>query len=243
MTPGNEHPGNQFSSDKPEPSIEGEREESRYIEKEEVGNTEALSAENRWPREESFGSTSAAQSVSGPVKKNGRLRSLLKSAVVEIVVLVVLAFALAMTTKTYVVEAYEIKGRSMVPTFEDGQRVVVLKLFSEIERGDIVIFSTEEDPSKDLIKRVVALPGERIQISKGKVRIDGEPLGESYLQDQDFGLYDAGIDEYVPKGEIYVLGDNRDDSHDSRRFGSISEGSLKGKVVVRWWPFHEVKTF
>ena len=145
--------------------------------------------------------------------------------------------------ETYVVEAYEIKGRSMVPTFEDGQRVVVLKLFSEVERGDIVIFSTRDEPEKDLIKRVVALPGERIQIHKGEVRIDGEPLGEEYIKDQDFGLYDAQIDEYVPEGQIYVLGDNRDDSHDSRRFGSVSSESLKGKVVVRWWPFHEVKTF
>ena len=234
MIHGKEYPGNPFPSDKPEPSVEGEQAEARYIEKAEVGNTEAASAGNgRQQDEDSF----------GPVKKKRRLRGLLKSAVVEVVVLVVLAFALAMTTKTYVVEAYEIKGRSMVPTFEDGQRVVVLKLFSEVERGDIVIFSTRDEPEKDLIKRVVALPGERIQIHKGEVRIDGEPLGEEYIKDQDFGLYDAQIDEYVPEGQIYVLGDNRDDSHDSRRFGSVLRESLKGKVVVRWWPFHEVKTF
>ena len=234
MTPGNEHSDNSFSSDKPEPSVEGEQAEARYIEKAEVGNTETVSADSGWQQEEE---------PSGPVKNSRRFRGLLKNAVVEVVVLVVLAFALAMTTKTYVVEAYEIKGRSMVPTFEDGQRVVVLKLFSEVERGDIVIFSTREEPEKDLIKRVVALPGERIQIHKGEVRINGEPLGEKYIKDPDFGLYDAQIDEYVPEGQIYVLGDNRDDSHDSRRFGSVLRESLKGKVVVRWWPFHEVKTF
>lgn len=242
MTPGNEHPGKQLPSDKPEPSSEGEQAEVRYIVKAGVGNTEAVSAENGLPEEESSGSSSSAEAASRPGKK-GRLKGLLRNAVAEVVVLVVLAFALAMTTKTYVVEAYEIKGRSMVPTFEDGQRVVVLKLFSEIERGDIVIFSTKEDPGKDLIKRVIALPGERIEISKGRVRINGKLLGESYLQDKTFGLYDGEIDEYVPEGELYVLGDNRDDSHDSRRFGSVSEESLKGKVVVRWWPFHEVKTF
>ena len=234
MIHGKEYPGNPFPSDKPEPSVEGEQAEARYIEKAEVGNTEPVSADSGWQQEEES---------SGPVKNSRRFRGLLKNAVVEVVVLVVLAFALAMTTKTYVVEAYEIKGRSMVPTFEDGQRVVVLKLFSEVERGDIVIFSTRDEPEKDLIKRVVALPGERIQISKGVVRINGEPLGENYIKDQDFGLYDAQIDEYVPEGQIYVLGDNRDDSHDSRRFGSVLRESLKGKVVVRWWPFHEVKTF
>ena len=234
MTPANEYSGNSFPSDKPEPSVEGEQAEARYIEKTEVGNTATAGADSGRQQEDES---------SGPVKSNRRFGGLLKNAVVEVVVLVVLAFALAMTTKTYVVEAYEIKGRSMVPTFEDGQRVVVLKLFSEVERGDIVIFSTREEPEKDLIKRVIALPGERIQIHKGEVRINGEPLGEKYIKDKDFGLYDAQIDEYVPDGQIYVLGDNRDDSHDSRRFGSVLQDSLKGKVVVRWWPFHEVKTF
>ena len=234
MTPANEYSGNSFPSDKPEPSVEGEQAEARYIEKTEVGNTATAGADSGRQQEDES---------SGPVKSNRRFGGLLKNAVVEVVVLVVLAFALAMTTKTYVVEAYEIKGRSMVPTFEDGQRVVVLKLFSEVERGDIVIFSTMEEPEKDLIKRVIALPGERIQIHKGEVRINGEPLGEKYIKDKDFGLYDAQIDEYVPDGQIYVLGDNRDDSHDSRRFGSVLQDSLKGKVVVRWWPFHEVKTF
>jgi signal peptidase I len=179
----------------------------------------------------------------GSSRRKGRFERFYKNAVAEIVVLVLLAFTLAMTTKTYVVEAYEIKGRSMIPTFDDGQRVVVLKLFSEIERGDIVIFSSQDDPGKDLIKRVIALSGERIQIRKGIVRINGKVLEESYLQDTDYGLYDAEIDEEVGLGQIYVLGDNRDDSHDSRRFGCVLEQTLKGKVVVRWWPFHEVKTF
>ena len=234
MTPANEYSGNSFPSDKPEPSVEGEQAEARYIEKTEVGNTATAGADSGRQQEDES---------SGPVKSNRRFGGLLKNAVVEVVVLVVLAFALAMTTKTYVVEAYEIKGRSMVPTFEDGQRVVVLKLFSDIQRGDIVIFSSQDDPGKDLIKRVIALPGERIQIRKGLVRINGKVLKEGYLEDKDYGLYDAEIDEEVGLGQIYVLGDNRDDSHDSRRFGSVSEESLKGRVVVRWWPFHEVKTF
>ncbi len=238
MTQGNEYPGNPLPSDKPEASVEGEQPEARYIEQAEVGDTQPAGPGTiegvDWQQDEDS---------SAPVKKRRKIRGLLKSAVVEVVVLVVLAFALAMTTKTYVVEAYEIKGRSMVPTFQDGQRVVVLKLFSEVQRGDIVIFSTRDEPGKDLIKRVVALPGERIQIDKGVVKINGKALGESYIKDRDFGLYDTQIDEYVPEGMIYVLGDNRDDSHDSRRFGSVSSETLKGKVVVRWWPFHEVKTF
>jgi signal peptidase I len=171
------------------------------------------------------------------------LRGLLKSAVVEVVVLVVLAFALAMTTKTYVVEAYEIKGRSMVPTFENGERVVVLKVFYDVERGDVVIFSSTEDPTKDLIKRVIGLPGEHVRIEGGKVYIDGELLEEDYLNESRVKHQVTEEDQTLAEGEYYVLGDNRDDSHDSRRFGAVSETKLKGKVVIRWWPFHHLRTF
>ena len=247
MNPGNQLPDNTDRPDgKPEPSGEGDGTDTRYIKGTESVNKFGNGSEYTEPVEAEdvdAAEVDAKTPPADPVRKRGLLERCYRSAVAEIVVLVLLAFTLAMTTKTYVVEAYEIKGRSMVPAFDDGQRVVVLKLFSDIQRGDIVIFSSQDDPGKDLIKRVIALPGERIQIRKGIVRINGKVLKEGYLEDQDYGLYDAEIDEEVGLGQIYVLGDNRDDSHDSRRFGSVSEESLKGKVVVRWWPFHEVKTF
>ena len=252
MNPGNQLPDNTDRPDgRPEPSGEGDGADARYIKGPESVNKFGNGSEYTEPVEAAVEAASDVDSVdvdsvtppAGPGRKRGLLERCYRSAVAEIVVLVLLAFTLAMTTKTYVVEAYEIKGRSMVPTFDDGQRVVVLKLFSDIQRGDIVIFSSQDDPGKDLIKRVIALPGERIQIRKGLVRINGKVLKEGYLEDKDYGLYDAEIDEEVGLGQIYVLGDNRDDSHDSRRFGSVSGESLKGKVVVRWWPFHEVKTF
>ena len=247
MNPGKQPPDNtDFPEGKPEPSGEGDGTDTRYIKGTESVNKFGNGSEYTEPVEAVVESAADVDSVTppaDPAKKRGLLERCYRSAVAEIVVLVLLAFTLAMTTKTYVVEAYEIKGRSMVPTFDDGQRVVVLKLFSDIQRGDIVIFSSQDDPGKDLIKRVIALPGERIQIRKGIVRINGKVLKEGYLEDKDYGLYDAEIDEEVRLGQIYVLGDNRDDSHDSRRFGSVSGESLKGKVVVRWWPFHEVKTF
>ena len=247
MNPGNQLPDNTDRPDgKPEPSGEGDGTDTRYIKGTESVNKFGNGSEYTEPVEAEdvdAAEVDAKTPPADPVRKRGLLERCYRSAVAEIVVLVLLAFTLAMTTKTYVVEAYEIKGRSMVPTFDDGQRVVVLKLFSDIQCGDIVIFSSQDDPGKDLIKRVIALPGERIQIRKGIVRINGKVLKEGYLEDQDYGLYDAEIDEEVGLGQIYVLGDNRDDSHDSRRFGSVSEESLKGRVVVRWWPFHEVKTF
>jgi len=166
-----------------------------------------------------------------------------RNSLLEALVLVLLALVLALTLKTYVAEAYEIKGRSMVPTFENGERVVVLKVLYEVERGDVVIFSSQEDPTKDLIKRVVGLPGEHLRIDGGKVYIDGRVIAEEYVDDSP--VHPHGTEEDLTLGpeSYYVLGDNRDDSHDSRRFGAISSSKFKGKVIVRWWPFHQVETF
>ncbi len=166
-----------------------------------------------------------------------------RSSVLEALVLVLLALVLALTLKTYVAEAYEIKGRSMAPTFHNGERVVVLKVLYGVERGSVVIFSSRDDPTKDLIKRVIGLPGEHVRIEPGRVLVDGKPLEERYIKDQAFGEYDAPVDEVLGPNEYFVLGDNRDDSHDSRRFGPVPIEALKGRVVVRWWPFHEVSTF
>ena len=169
-----------------------------------------------------------------------------KNGVIEALVLVLIALVLALTLKTYVAEAYEIKGKSMQTTFESGQRVVVLKAFYSIGRGDIVVFSSSEDPAKDLIKRVIGLPGERIKVAGGNVYINGESdsgspqgwwqLTEAYAKHDERELRDSPIETRIPDDEYFVLGDNRPDSHDSRSFGPIPLSSIKGKVVVRWWP-------
>ncbi|MBI4601081.1 MAG: signal peptidase I [Planctomycetes bacterium] len=157
--------------------------------------------------------------------------------------LVLTALVLALSLKTYVAEAYEIKGKSMETTFLNGQRVVVLKSFYEVGRGDIVVFASSEDPTKDLIKRVVGLPGERVSIRGGRVYINGEPLDEDYARHDARDLRDGPVESRVKRGYYYVLGDNRPDSHDSRYFGAIPASSVKGKVVARWWPFSEMRAF
>jgi signal peptidase I len=132
----------------------------------------------------------------------------------------------------------------MKPTFLNGQRVVVLKAFYELRRGDIVVFSSLEDPGKDLIKRIVGLPGETVQINRGRVLINGEPLDEDYVLGEDRGRFTSTCEvEKVKEGSYYVLGDNRPDSHDSRFFHAIPADSIKGKVVVRWWPMGEFRSF
>ena len=163
---------------------------------------------------------------------------------VEALILVVLAFLLALFLKQYVAEAYEIKGRSMEPTFENGQRVVVLKAFYGLERGDIVVFASTEDPSKDLIKRIVAGPRDKLEIVGGELQVNGESVDEQYLLGGESG-FSSYRRRTIPlaDGSYYVLGDNRPDSHDSRYFGAIPAESIKGKVVLRWWPFESCRSF
>lgn len=163
-----------------------------------------------------------------------------RSGILEALALVCVAFALALTLKSYVAEAYEIKGKSMEPSFKTGQRVIVLKTLYEVERGDVVVFSSKEDAGKDLIKRVVGLPGDRIAWHGGRVYVNGEPLNEEYVKRPAFEDLPG---EEVPPGQFYVLGDNRPDSHDSRYFHCIPERNLKGEVVLRWWPFEDFHFF
>lgn len=165
-----------------------------------------------------------------------------RSGILEAIALVCVAFALALTLKSYVAEAYEIKGRSMEPSFSTGQRVIVLKAFYEVQRSDVVVFASSEDAGKDLIKRVVGLPGDEIVIREGRVFVNGERLEESYVE-YPVPRYEPAREETVPLGEYYVLGDNRPDSHDSRYFRSVRASQLKGEVVLRWWPFEDFDFF
>jgi signal peptidase I len=184
--------------------------------------------------EQASGGAPAGKARGGKKDRNGLLEALF---------LVLIALVLALTLKTYVAEAYEIKGRSMLPTFENGQRVVVLKAFYEIQREDIVVFMSKEDASKDLIKRVVGLPGETVRIAGGQVYIDGVELPEAYARHDERDRRERTLERRIPPGHYFVLGDNRPDSHDSRSFEEVPATNVKGKVLFRWWPFSEFRSF
>lgn len=166
-----------------------------------------------------------------------------RSGFVEALVLVLVALVMALSLKTYVAEAYEIRGRSMEDTFHNGQRVVVLKSFFEIARGDIIVFASSEDPNKDLIKRVVGLPGETVRIFRGDVFINGKKIDEAYAKHDARDRRAQARTETIKPGHYYVLGDNRPDSHDSRAFEAIAAGSIRGKVIACWWPLADMKAF
>jgi signal peptidase I len=166
--------------------------------------------------------------------------------IIEWVAVIGGALAVALVIQAFLVQAFYIPSSSMEPTLEVGDRVLVNKLsydLHDVNRGDLVVFErpdgTEGD-IKDLIKRVIGLPGETVEIRDGTVVIDGRVLDEPYLAEEEILAEFAPVE--VPEDHVFVMGDNRDDSRDSRIFGPIPADSIVGRAFVRVWPPTSVGT-
>jgi signal peptidase I len=140
----------------------------------------------------------------------------------------------------FVAQPVKVEGTSMLPRLHDGERIFVNKLIyyglPDIERGDIIVFWFPDDPSKSYIKRVIGLPGETVQMRAGRIFINGKELKEPYL---DPSLNAAPEDKpptYVRPHYYFVMGDNRDNSSDSRSWGLVPEKYIYGKALFRYWP-------
>jgi signal peptidase I len=169
-------------------------------------------------------------------------------SIIEWVVVIGGALVVALLIKAFLVQAFYIPSESMVPTLEVGDRVLVNKLsyrLHEVNRGDLVVFERPEGESdqsvKDLIKRVIGLPGDQLVIKDNAVYVNGDRLDEGYLPDGTVtkqGRLDC-VDEspcVIPEGSIWVMGDNREHSFDSRYFGPIEQNTIVGRAFLRIWP-------
>jgi signal peptidase I len=163
-----------------------------------------------------------------------------KRSAVEWVVVVVAAIVIAVLLRAFVVQTFYIPSASMEPTLKKDDRVVVNKVayhLHGVHRGDIVVFTTPPGVNKsfkDLVKRVVGLPGETVEGRDGKVLINGTVLPEKYLP---AGTFTSDFAPYtVPPKSEWVMGDNRGNSEDSRVFKAIPERTIVGRVFVRIWP-------
>jgi signal peptidase I len=178
-------------------------------------------------------------------------------ALVEWVVLIGSALVIALLIKTFLFQAFYIPSESMRPTLNVGDRVLVNKMsyrLHDVNRGDIVVFETPPNTDdangtiKDLVKRVIALPGETIETREGVVYINGRQLEEPYLgngvktcaPNSSPGTCANLGPEAIPSDHVFVMGDNRAASKDSRVFKPIEESSIVGRVFVRIWPLNDL---
>lgn len=138
----------------------------------------------------------------------------------------------------FVAQAFRVQGTSMEPLLEDGERIVVNKLvyrMRPIQRGDVVVFWYPRDPSVSFVKRVVALPGDRVELRSGELMVNGIAVQETYLP-ASFRDQDNHPPTEVRKGYYFVLGDHRRSSNDSRNWGEVPEKYIYGRAVFRFWP-------
>jgi signal peptidase I len=182
----------------------------------------------------------------------------MKKASAGIIRDIFIALVLAVFIRTFAVQAYKIPSGSMIPTLLVGDYILVNRLayglripyykyifrWGEIKRGDVIVFVFPEDPSKDFIKRVIALPGETIEIKRKKIYIDGREIEDKwgFFSDNYFGPPRDDFGPFqVPPEHVFVMGDNRDESNDSRFWGPVNIQNIKGKAFIIYfsWDSYE----
>ncbi len=155
-----------------------------------------------------------------------------------------LVFAFFILFGVFIAQPVVVEGTSMLPNLHEGERLIVDKLiyykfksfaFGHLERGDVVVFWYPKNPDQSFVKRVIGLPGEKVDIVKGKVFIDDKELTEPYLDPENNKSTANDKSIYVESNYYFVMGDNRDNSSDSRVWGLVPEKYIYGKVFFRYW--------
>lgn len=186
---------------------------------------------------------------------NPRWQTLLKEYVEALLIALLLAFVI----RSFVVQAFKIPSGSMLQTLQIGDHLLVNKFlygvkipfthafitqFDGPKHGDIIVFEFPEDPSKDFIKRVIGLPGDVIEVREKQVYRNGALLHEPYVQHTDPRTTVPVRDNFgpvtVPEGKYFVMGDNRDESYDSRFWGFVDRAAIEGKAWILYWSWESL---
>jgi signal peptidase I len=157
---------------------------------------------------------------------------------------IALSVMIALLVILFLYQPVKVEGTSMMPALTDQERIFINKFvyrlgLGEVERGDTVVFWFPGDPSKSYIKRVVGLPGDRVEIRAGVVYVNARALREPYVPEEfrDLGTYPLVV---VPEERYYVLGDHRSSSNDSRIWGPVPKEAIYGKAVFVYWPLDKL---
>lgn len=170
---------------------------------------------------------------------------------------IITALILALLIRAYVIQAFKIPSGSMIPTLVIGDHILVNKFiygtkipfsetmvleFTKPEKGNIIVFKYPEDPTRDFIKRVVAVEGDVVESKNKTIYVNGKQASEPYAQHTDNSIRPMGIEPrdnfgplLVPKNKYFVMGDNRDQSYDSRYWGYVDRKDIKGKALILYW--------
>lgn len=149
---------------------------------------------------------------------------------------VVPALLIAIAMVVFVVQPTRVEGTSMEPSLHTGQRLVIEKVtyhFQNPAHGDVVVLKLDGRENTPLIKRVIGTAGDVVAIRNGRVYLNGAPVEEQYVSQVTLGDYPSTV---VPEGYVFVLGDNRGASNDSRHFGMVAESNLVGRAIMSYWP-------
>jgi len=168
--------------------------------------------------------------------------SLIGTVFKEVLQVVVPAILLALAIHIFLAQATVVYGQSMQPNLQPSERLVIEKVsyyFSAPQRDDIVVLDRPQ-MAELLIKRVVGLPGESVEIRRGTVIINGQAIGQSFIQLPDGSTYGPIT---LGAGDYFVMGDNRNNSNDSRAFGPVHRSEITGKAWLRYWPLNRFTIF
>jgi signal peptidase I len=159
----------------------------------------------------------------------------------------VFSVLIAVVLIVFIYQPVKVEGRSMMPTLTDQERIFINQFtyrfgLGSIERGDTVVFWYPLDTSKSYIKRVIAVPGDRVRVERGQVYVNGKTLVENYVapQHRDPSSWRDGDEQTVPDGKYFVLGDHRNESSDSRVWGYVPRENIYGKAVFIYWPLNMI---
>jgi signal peptidase I len=172
------------------------------------------------------------------VKRTYSIPAVVRTSIIETLDACIFAAVLSLIIITFVVQAFYIPSGSMEPTLMVNDRILVAKFlyrFQPIQRGDVIVFRYPVNPQRDFVKRVIGLPGNVAQVKEGVVYINGQRISEKgyTIKPEYDGNYGPVT---VPRGDYFVLGDNRGNSEDSRFFGYVPRGNIIGKAIFIYWP-------
>jgi signal peptidase I len=191
------------------------------------------------------------------MEEDRRVKKDKKTLIWEYSKAIITALLLALFIRAYFIQAFKIPSGSMIPTLLIGDHILVNKsiygttlpfsdnrvvVLRKPERGDIIVFRYPEDPKRDFIKRVIAVEGDVIESKDKVVYVNGKQVNEPYTQHTDNTLRPGGIEprdnfgqQIVPKGKYFMMGDNRDQSYDSRYWGYVDIKDIRGKALIIYW--------